>query len=89
MAEKQRLLDQLAAENGTKPKKARIDDFEFLRIMTEQELQVVLIALLPIIRLEEKIVGDKCKYMIGTQSGVLMIKANQIMIRVGGGFATF
>ena len=48
-----------------------------------------MIALLPIIRLEDKIVGDKCKYMIGTQPGVLMIKANQIMIRVGGGFATF
>ena len=26
--------------------------------------------------------------MIGTLAGVLMIKSNQIMIRVGGGFAT-
>ena len=27
--------------------------------------------------------------MIGTLSNVLMIKANQIMLRVGGGYATF
>ena len=57
--------------------------------MTEEDLNAVLIALLPIIRLEEKIVGDKCKYMVGTQSNVMMIKANQIMLRVGGGYATF
>ena len=57
--------------------------------MTEEDLNDVLIALLPIIRLEEKITGDKCKYMVGTQSNVMMIKANQIMLRVGGGYATF
>ena len=56
--------------------------------MNEVELQVVLIALLPIIKMEEKPAPDKCKYMIGTQSGILMIRSNQIMIRVGGGFAT-
>ena len=59
-----------------------------MRIMSEAELQVVLVALLPIIKLEERPQPDKCKYMIGTQAGVLMIKTNQIMIRVGGGFAT-
>ena len=48
----------------------------------------MLIALLPIIKLEERPQPDKCKYMIGTQAGILMIKTNQIMIRVGGGFAT-
>ena len=57
--------------------------------MTEEDLNDVLIALLPIVRLEEKITGDKCKYMVGTQSNVMMIKANQIMLRVGGGYATF
>ena len=48
----------------------------------------MLIALLPIIKLEERPQPDKCKYMIGTQAGILMIKTNKIMIRVGGGFAT-
>ena len=44
--------------------------------MSEVELQVVLIALLPIIKLEERPAPDKCKYMIGTQAGILMIKTN-------------
>lgn len=56
--------------------------------MTEGELQCTLLALLPVLSLEEKPSPDKCKYLIGTQAGVLMIKTNQIMIRVGGGFAT-
>ena len=49
---------------------------------------MTLLALLPIIKCEEKPSPEKCKYMIGTQSGIMMIKTNQIMIRVGGGFAT-
>lgn len=88
LAEKQRLLDEIAAAEGQPPRNAKIDELEYLRIMSEVELQVILIALLPIIKLEEKPAPDKCKYMIGTQAGILMIKTNQIMIRVGGGFAT-
>ena len=65
-----------------------MDDFEYLRIMSEIELQVVLLALLPIIKLEVNPSEDKCKYMIGTQSGMLLIKSNSIMVRVGGGFST-
>ena len=85
---KQNLLDQMALETGEKPLKARIETFEFLQIMTEAELNVTLLAMLPFIRIEEKPAPDKCKYMIGTQSGLLLIKSNQIMIRVGGGYAT-
>ena len=86
--EKQNILDKIGLQNGETPARAKIEEFEYLRVMSEVELQVVLIALLPIIKLEEKPTPDKCKYMIGTQSGMLMIKTNQIMIRVGGGFAT-
>lgn len=69
--------------------KARVEEYEYLRIMNEAELQVVLIALLPVIKMEERPATlDKCKYMIGTQSHVLLIKATTIMIRVGGGYAT-
>jgi hypothetical protein len=56
--------------------------------MTEAEIQVTLLALLPIVRLEEKPANDKCKYMIGTLPGMMLVRANQIMIRVGGGFST-
>jgi len=56
--------------------------------MTEVELTVTLLALLPVIKLEERPPPDKCKVMIGTLSGILMIRTNQIMIRVGGGFTT-
>jgi len=44
--------------------------------------------MLPVIKIELGNPVDKCKYQIGTQAGVLLIKTNQIMIRVGGGFAT-
>ena len=49
---------------------------------------MTLLALLPVLKMEERPSPDKCKYLIGTLTGVLMIKTNQIMIRVGGGFAT-
>lgn len=88
MEEKQRILDQIADKDGTPRQKARLEKFEYLRIMTEGELHITLLALLPVLSLEEKPAADKCKYLIGTQAGVMMIKTNQIMIRVGGGFAT-
>ena len=51
---------------------------------------MTLLALLPLICLEENVNknADKCKYLIGSQPGVLMLKSNQIMVRVGGGYAT-
>ncbi len=56
--------------------------------MSESELQTTLVAILPVLSLEETPTADKCKYLIGTQSGVLMIKTTNVMIRVGGGFAS-
>ena len=56
--------------------------------MTMDELQFMLDCNLPFVKLEEKNNDNQCKYMIGTQSGMLMIKSNSIMIRVGGGYAT-
>lgn len=38
LQEKQHLLNQIALEQGTKPEKAKIDEFEFLRVMNEAEL---------------------------------------------------
>ena len=85
---KQQKLNSEAEALGEEPAKARLEEYEFLKIMNEDELDSVLLAMLPVIKLEEKTAADKCKYMIGTQIGVLMIKTNKIMIRVGGGFAT-
>ena len=81
-------MDQYALQSGTPRQKAKIGEYEFLRIMNETELQATLLALLPIIKVEEGNPKDKCKYMIGTQTGQLLIRAKQIMIRVGGGYAT-
>ena len=38
LAEKQRLLNEIAEEDGTEPRKAKIDELEYLRIMSEVEL---------------------------------------------------
>lgn len=38
IAEKQRLLDEIAQETGEPPRKAKVDNFEYLRIMSEIEL---------------------------------------------------
>ena len=88
MEEKQRILDQIADKDGTPRQKARLEKFEYLRIMTEGELHITLLALLPVLSLEETPSPEKCKYLIGTQSGVLMIRTTNAMIRVGGGFAS-
>ena len=76
LAEKQRMLDANALLTGVPAKKAKVEQDEFLRVMNEQELQVVLISMLPVLRIELGTATDKCKYQIGTQSGVLLIKTN-------------
>ena len=88
LEEKQRLLDQNSEKLGKPRVIAGLGKYEFLRIMTEDELQTTLLALLPVLSLEETPSTEKCKYLIGTQSGVLMIRTTNVMIRVGGGFAS-
>ena len=58
--------------------------------MSEAELEVVLLALLPIVPLEEQTskAMPKCKFMIGTLPQMILIRANNLMLRVGGGFST-
>jgi hypothetical protein len=88
LTEKQRILDKATDKEGTPRQRAEVEEYEFLSIMNEDELHSTLLALMPVICLEEKPSADKCKYLIGSQSGILMIKTNHIMIRVGGGFAS-
>jgi len=88
LLEKQKTLDKIALEQGKDPEKAEIEKYEFLSVMDEEELSLCLLALLPMIKIDLTSQEDRCKYMIGTQSSVLLIKNNSVMIRVGGGFAT-
>ena len=74
LLEKQKILDAVAQRKGKPPTRARIDQFEYLKNMSEAELQVVLLTLLPVIKVEdeESIMkkfsdqDNRCKYMIGT-----------------------
>ena len=43
-----------------------MEEFEFLRVMQETELQIALLAMLPVIKIELNHPVDRCKYMIGT-----------------------
>ena len=57
--------------------------------MNEAELQVILQAMLPLVRMEERPAdGNKIKYMIGTLAHTLLIKGKSVMLRVGGGYAS-
>ena len=56
--------------------------------MTEEELSKVLLTMLPVNKIDPNPTEDRCKYQIGTQAFGLIIRANKIMVRVGGGFAT-
>ena len=52
LIEKQAQLDEFSRQTGQPRVKAQVDDYEFLKIMTETELQVTLMALLPILKIE-------------------------------------
>ena len=85
---KQTTLNLRAEESGELAQVARKEEFEFLHTMDIVELNSILLALLAIVKLEEKPAADRCKYLVGTSVVVMMVKSNKIMVRVGGGFAT-
>jgi len=66
LEEKQRLLDEITEEEGAPRQTAKVDEYEFLKVMSESDLHSTLLALLPVLSLEEKPSADKCKYLIGT-----------------------
>lgn len=61
-----------------------IDEFEYLYIMEETELDEVVRAMLPIVKVD----AEKNKYMIGTVCHVVQVKTDRLLIRVGGGYQT-
>ena len=59
-----------------------------LKTMSAEELYSVMLAFLPVIKIDEHPTPQRCQYMIGTLSESLLIRANKMMLRVGGGFMT-
>jgi len=62
LEEKQEQMNKNAEITGTIPQIAQIEEYEFLRIMQENELQTVLLAMLPIIKIDLSNADDRCKY---------------------------
>ena len=57
--------------------------------MSTEDLFKVLVGLLPVIKIEERPADkNKCRYMIGTKDTNIVIRASNIYVRVGGGYAT-
>ena len=55
--------------------------------MDEVELERLLRVMMPFIKIEEKQAKpDRCKYMVGTLGNHLIMRANQVVLQVGGGF---
>ena len=73
---------------GQRRKTVWINKLDCLQLMTEDELSKVLLTMLPVNKIDPNPTEDRCKYQIGTQAFSLIIRANKIMVRVGGGFAT-
>ena len=57
-----------------------------LKTMTAEELYSVMLAFLPVIKIDVNPTPERCQYMIGTLSVSLLVRANKMMLRVGGGF---
>ena len=86
--QKQQTLNQIAEEKNQKPKNATIELKDCLDIMTEEELHAIMLTYLPLINIDDNPTKERCKFMVGTLAQTLLIKANKIMVRVGGGFST-
>lgn len=66
----------VAQEQGSK------NDLDYLDFMDEDEINEILVTHMPIVKLAP---GE---YMFGTKRVKIQVKANGILINVGGGFAT-
>ena len=86
--QKQQTLNEIAEENNEKPKTATIGLRDCLGIMSENELHTIMLTYLPLVNIDDNPTKERCKYMVGTLKENLLIKANKIMVRVGGGYST-
>ena len=63
-----------------------IDDYEYLYVMDEMDLQLILVSMMPIIKMREE--NERHYYMLGTEVKEIQIKTDRLFIRVGGGYST-
>ena len=56
--------------------------------MSEDELHTVMLTYLPLVNIDENPTKERCMFMVGTLKENLLLKANKIMVRVGGGYMT-
>ena len=75
-------MTKLIVNKMAKAKENNPEEPDFLQEMDTSEINQLLTALVPVLKLE----GGK--YLLGTQKHIVQIKSNCLMIRVGGGFAT-
>ena len=85
---KQQTLNKIAEKNGKEPKTATIELKDCIDIMSEDELHTVMLTYLPLVNIDENPTKERCMFMVGTLKENLLLKANKIMVRVGGGYMT-
>ena len=85
-------IGAIIAKSKTRSEKAgKTEPDAYLDFMDLKELEAFVVAFLPVLKLDENNPKDQkkdAKYLIGTDKKSLQIKATDILIRVGGGYAT-
>ena len=84
--QKQLKLNEIAEENGEEPKTATVELKDCLDIMSENELHTIMLTYIPLVNIDENPTKERCMFMVGTLKENLLLKANKIMVRVGGGY---
>ena len=85
-------IGAIIAKSKTRAEKAgKTEPEAYLDFMDLKELEAFVTAFLPVLKADEnnpKDVKKEAKYLIGTEKKSLQIKSTDILIRVGGGYAT-
>ena len=85
-------IGAIIAKSKTRAEKAgKTEPEAYLDFMDLKELEMFVCAFLPVIKVDENNPKDakrEAKYLIGTDKKSLQIKSTDILIRVGGGYAT-
>ena len=86
-------IETIIAKSKNRSEKAGRQESEaYLDYMDLKELEAFVTAFLPVLKVDENNPKDEekkdAKYLIGTEKKALQIKSTDILIRVGGGYAT-
>ena len=74
------------AEGREEYEQVQIEQYEFLYVMNEMELQLTLVSMMPILKFKEE--NNRHYYMLGTEVKEIQIKTDRLFLRVGGGYVT-